>query len=294
MRKSANKLIYLLAIFALTQLMCTCGMSAQGNAYIYEDLNGNGTKDANEGWLPNISVSWAGADASSDRNGVAYLPGRWFDTGSDCSRNFGVAVHVPEGYKLTQPGYFYWDCNEIFDGVFKPGGEQFKQTMIGLQPISITPTPIAALPAQPTATPQPAHPAITLVKSVDHTACSAVNEKFIYTYTFTNTGDVPLTGFTLTDDKIEFFDCPQDSSKLTLPPGKSASCYGAYFIKPQELKFGETVHNSASVSSSYLNQAVISNVATQDVYCKAPLPPSQPEPTTDPCLVGPPFPEGCD
>ncbi|MCC7117631.1 MAG: hypothetical protein IT310_03820 [Anaerolineales bacterium] len=284
MKRLTFKLAVVLSLFVILQIMCSCGMKAQPTAYVYEDLNGDGQISPGEPWFPGVSVSWGGYTQTSNGNGSIFFPMVNYDTGVQCDSGHTVNIHVPEGYEITQNGGFTLDCREPLPGIFDPGGLQYREALFGLHPIALTETPAPTPTASPTATVDPGAPAIQLSVSVDHTACNAANQKFIYKYTITNTGNVPLTGFTLSDDKITSIDCPQKLSSLTLPPGKSATCYGAYFTTPQEAKIGATIHNQASASSAYLGKTVTSS-ASADVFCKAPPPPVEtdvPEATPTP------------
>ena len=73
-----------------------------------------------------------------------------------------------------------------------------------------------------------ANPALTLAKSADPASYSGGRE-VTYTYTLTNSGDVPLSGpFTITDSRILSVSCP---STAELAPGASLQCSATYLIR---------------------------------------------------------------
>ncbi|MGI6634610.1 MAG: DUF7507 domain-containing protein [Christensenellales bacterium] len=88
------------------------------------------------------------------------------------------------------------------------------------------------------------NPSIALVKEVDKTAVNAAGD-VVYTYTITNTGDVPLTELSVTDDKIS----GKIVSTLTkLDPGASTEVTATYTITQAMMDAGDPIINIATAS----------------------------------------------
>ena len=106
-------------------------------------------------------------------------------------------------------------------------------------------------------------PSIALVKEVDKTAVNAAGD-VIYTYTITNTGDVPLTELSVTDDKIS----GKIVSTLTkLDPGASTEVTATYTITQAMMDAGDPIINIATASglASDRTTVVTSDKATAAV-----------------------------
>jgi len=88
-------------------------------------------------------------------------------------------------------------------------------------------------------------PSMTLVKDVSATTYDTVGELISYSYLVTNTGNVTLTGITVTDDKIAIVDCPE----TTLEPGDFMVCASTYSITQDDLDNG-SVTNHATADSN--------------------------------------------
>ncbi|MBO1413032.1 putative Ig domain-containing protein [Streptomyces sp. FH025] len=69
-------------------------------------------------------------------------------------------------------------------------------------------------------------PHLTLKKRVLSSGPFTIGSKIEYTYTVTNTGSTPLTGITVTDDRVADVTC----DATTLAPGASTVCHGTYTI----------------------------------------------------------------
>jgi hypothetical protein len=104
-----------------------------------------------------------------------------------------------------------------------------------------------------------AHPALTLTKSASPIIYSGWKE-ITYTYTLTNSGDVPLKGpFTVQDDRISKVRCPDQAE---LPVGKSIQCRGSFLINAGQ---HWTITNTATGFGMYNDQPVASNKVTASV-----------------------------
>lgn len=274
----------LLAICALaiSQIMCTY-INAVVTVHVYEDLNSNSHKDEGEPWMEGISIEKF--NTKTDGNGTALLTYQIRGHRS-CKFDGGPSPVVPAGYVITEnstTGWQGWNCQRHGNVIFSKR-DQSADFVFGLGP-----APLEQPAAVPTATntPEiPANPSISLSKSAEPGVYSKAGQTIQYTYIFTNTGDVPLTGpFTLHDDKLDSFECNEDLTALVLQPGESATCFAGYVTSNET----DTIRNIAKVSGFYFEQVVESDTASAEVfYFEA----EKPDEGSDPCAVVP-APEGC-
>ncbi|MCE5207172.1 MAG: hypothetical protein LLG42_02560, partial [Chloroflexi bacterium] len=99
---------------------------------------------------------------------------------------------------------------------------------------------------------------LSLVKLVDPTTYNAVSQELSYTYTLTNSGDVTLTGFNITDDKLGSI---TNCDKSTLAPTESTTCTASITITQADLDAG-SITNKATGYGSYNSKQVVSNEAS--------------------------------
>jgi len=85
---------------------------------------------------------------------------------------------------------------------------------------------------------------LTIKKSVTETSYSLVGDVLHYSYLVTNTGNVPLTGVGVTDDKTTVT-CP----KNTLEPAESMTCNSTYAITQDDLDATFVTNVATSVSN---------------------------------------------
>ena len=83
---------------------------------------------------------------------------------------------------------------------------------------------------------------LTIQKSVAESSYTQVGDVLHYTYIVTNTGNVTVTGITVTDDKTTVF-CP----KTSLDPGKSMTCTATYTVTNADIT-AESITNTAYAS----------------------------------------------
>ncbi len=111
-----------------------------------------------------------------------------------------------------------------------------------------------------------ANPALTLAKSADPASYSG-GQEVTYTYTLTNSGDVPLSGpFTITDSRISSVSCP---STAELAPGASLQCSATYLI---DAGLRWTITNTATGYGMFNGAQVISNTVSAGVQFVQPTP----------------------
>jgi len=110
-----------------------------------------------------------------------------------------------------------------------------------------------------------AQPALSLTKSASPVFHSG-GQQVTYTYTLTNTGDVPLTApFTIDDNRV-----PTDWSceeRAELLPGDTMLCQGSYFI---DAGIRWTITNTATAYAFYRDQQVSSDTASAEVLYRQP------------------------
>jgi len=111
-----------------------------------------------------------------------------------------------------------------------------------------------------------AHPALSLSKAASPTFYSG-GQQVTYTYTLTNTGNVPLTPpFSIADDKVPSnWSCdPQPE----LQPDSSMLCHADYLI---DAGLRWTIMNTATACGYYKQQQVCSNSASASVLFRQPV-----------------------
>ncbi len=120
-------------------------------------------------------------------------------------------------------------------------------------------------------------PELTLVKSADREEYTAPGEIINYTLTVTNTGNVTITGITVSDP-IVTVTCP--GAPYTLIPGASTTCTAQYTVTAADILAGSIVNTATATGSSPTTAPVntISNTVTvvlhnlpPEISCPAPI-----------------------
>ena len=88
-------------------------------------------------------------------------------------------------------------------------------------------------------------PGISLAKSADPDTYGKPGQTITYTYVVTNSGNVPLSGITLTDSKLGAIVCPQTS----LDAGESMECTAVHVTTAADVKAGH-ITNAATVEGT--------------------------------------------
>ena len=108
-------------------------------------------------------------------------------------------------------------------------------------------------------------PALHLVKAGVPPDNVVNNATILYTYTLTNTGNVPLSPpFTVNDDKVRSQNINCSGVPTPLLPQATATCTGTYTITNQDINNGQVV-NVATATAQYQTQTITSNTATATV-----------------------------
>jgi uncharacterized repeat protein (TIGR01451 family) len=128
--------------------------------------------------------------------------------------------------------------------------------MAGTQKVTSTPATVTVTAVL--------NPALKLTKTAKPTTYSTVGQKIKYTYTVTNSGNVPISGIMVTDDKVTV-----TISSGTLAPGRSVVGTGTYAITQADIDAG-SVNNIASATGAFNAQTVTSNQVTAKVKLQEP------------------------
>jgi uncharacterized repeat protein (TIGR01451 family) len=108
-------------------------------------------------------------------------------------------------------------------------------------------------------------PALDLKKEAKQTVFVAAGDTIDYTYTLTNTGNVALTNFSVTDDKIvdpNTVDCSKAAASLA--PGESTTCTATYTVTGADVS-SQVVTNKATAHAKFGDQTVDSPEKTVTV-----------------------------
>jgi uncharacterized repeat protein (TIGR01451 family) len=123
----------------------------------------------------------------------------------------------------------------------------------------------ADVPANP-------QPALTVVKSSTTTLITAVGQVVPYTYVVTNTGNVTLTGVTLTDDKVTTASITcTPAQPATLAPTASMSCTGSHTVTQAEFDAGGNLTNIAQACGNPPTGAAVCDTDTVSIPIQAPV-----------------------
>jgi PKD repeat protein len=106
-------------------------------------------------------------------------------------------------------------------------------------------------------------PALTITKTPHQKTYNRVGRVITYTYIVKNTGNVPISGIKVTDNKTKV----SLKSSRTLSPGSSVEGESNYVIKKADITAGLVI-NSAYATGTYNGQAVNSNTVTATVKYK--------------------------
>ncbi len=87
-----------------------------------------------------------------------------------------------------------------------------------------------------------AQPSWTLTKVADPTSYTAAGQAIAYSYTLTNTGNVSISGITVSDDKIATVTC----AATTLAIGASTTCSGVYSTAAADVTAGSLTNHATA------------------------------------------------
>lgn len=105
------------------------------------------------------------------------------------------------------------------------------------------------------------HPEIELAKTASRREVTAAGQTVTYTYTVTNTGNVTLHSFVLTDNKLGTITCPQ----TMLPPGTSTiTCTATYTVTQADMDAGQ-INNQARITAQGPDGTTVDDMASASV-----------------------------
>src|SRR6185436_12825071 len=90
-----------------------------------------------------------------------------------------------------------------------------------------------------------------------------VGDKISYTLTATNSGNVPLTGVSISDPKLGPLNCTP-TQPATLAPGDTLVCTGSYTLTQGDINSGK-VDNAATVDGTDTNGDPVTKTADESV-----------------------------
>ncbi|MFE4519694.1 hypothetical protein ACFRMQ_36595, partial [Kitasatospora sp. NPDC056783] len=105
-----------------------------------------------------------------------------------------------------------------------------------------------------------------LSKKADSAGPFHVGDTVRYTYTVTNTGTAPVTGITVSDDRVTSVTC----SATTLDPGQSTTCHGTYTVTEADAQAGHVTNTARANGTGPDGQPVQSPPADATVDIVSP------------------------
>ena len=89
-------------------------------------------------------------------------------------------------------------------------------------------------------------PAMTVDKTSTTTSVTTVGQTVTYSFLVTNTGNIPLSGITVTDPKVPSINC---NGQTTLAVGASMTCTGTHTVTQAEMTAGGNLVNTVTADS---------------------------------------------
>ncbi len=124
--------------------------------------------------------------------------------------------------------------------------------------------PIGPVSSNTITVPAVQNPQLTIVKSTTSTAYSVLGATIPYSFTVTNTGNVTLTGVSVSDAKLTGVTCVA----TTLAAGLSTTCSGTHTVSQADLDSGSVV-NTASVTATPPSGVALSPILSNTVTVPA-------------------------
>ena len=111
-------------------------------------------------------------------------------------------------------------------------------------------------------------PGLDLAATSDRNWYAEQGDRINFTYTLTNTGNVPLAGpFQINGAPLDNWSCPPTTS---LPAGQTLVCSGSYQVAPAT--YGGHFTQTAQAQGLYGGQPVLSQQVESQIYYSPPLP----------------------
>ena len=133
-------------------------------------------------------------------------------------------------------------------------------TATGTPPIG----PAVTSPPSTAVVTSPSGPALTMVKSVDPTSVGTAGDTVAYSFVVTNTGNVDLTGITVTDTTFTGTGTPPVIScpVTTLAPGAQTTCTATYTVTQADVNAGAVTNTATATGTPPTGPAVSSPPST--------------------------------
>jgi LPXTG-site transpeptidase (sortase) family protein len=94
------------------------------------------------------------------------------------------------------------------------------------------------------------NPAFTFTKVADVSSVNSAGDVINYTITLTNTGNVTLTGVTITDTRLSILSCAPTQPGSVPPTGTNTMvCTGSYTVTQSDINAGGTLDNTATADT---------------------------------------------
>ncbi len=301
--KIPKQVWFVLAALALSQLMCSFSTALETYVYAYEDVNRNGIQDRGEPFIAGAQVSVDGTSPLTTNAGGWVVHRQVTSSPTECEQISNaknvVVVSVPEGYEFTKSYITDFHCHTTY-GMFSEE-EDFRIALFGLIPattVTGTAQPDSAAstveespqPTEPPVVTSTNVPALSITASASPSSYKGTGTKVEFSYTFTNTGNVPLEGpFTLTDlySDLASVKCSEYLSTAKLDPGKSITCTGTHVTNDTDVQLG-FLGNVITVEVQYTDPQtnavtkVTASANAASVYVAPPQKPEEPPAPTEP------------
>jgi hypothetical protein len=292
----------LLAVLTLSQLRCSAAspVSAvkQGSMVIHTfiDYNLNGTPDEGDEMLAGVQLAYGGFGSQPTNEGGTATFAVHLENEEGClylNEQKPITVLPPPGYMLKEMEVGPWNCELSEQGSgasFTVSNEDnFAYLRFERQTDASLPPPVIVQEVPPTLTPLPMpmfvetatllsqpKPALTLEAITRPATFSRTGVEIKFSYRFTNTGDVTLTGpfilKDLTSDPSTIF-CSQYLETAVIGPGQFIDCGGSRKSREPDIEQG-VIGNVITISVTYVDPlsgssfAVSAEAQTGSVYIK--------------------------
>ncbi|MET3565739.1 putative repeat protein (TIGR01451 family) [Leifsonia sp. 563] len=196
------------------------------------------------------NVTMTGVSITDTLPGLSALTYTW--PGTPGTLQPGQVVSATATYRLTQADI---DAGHVANSA----------TSTGTPPVG----PPVVTPPSDTDTPLTSTPALTLTKSADAAAIQSpakVGDTIIYTFVSTNTGNVTMTGVTITDPLpgLSALSYTWPGTAGTLAPGEKVTATASYHLTQADIDAGHVLNVATSTGTPPTGPAVTTPPASTD------------------------------
>lgn len=277
--------LIVLALLTMSQLRCTTSKQGSMVMHAFVDTNLNGTPDAGEEMLTGVQIAYGGFGSQpSNEQGVATFAVHMENTEACVYLNEQKPITIlpPPGYVLKDMEVGLWNCEQNEEDNFaylrfeQPADAALPPPVVVEEVApTLTPVPMPMFVETATSPIQP-HPALTMEAKTIPATFGRTGVDIKFTYRFTNTGNVTLTGpFTLKDLTSDpgSIICSQYLQTAVIAPGEFIDCGGSRKSRQPDINQG-VVGNVITISVTYVDPLsggsfpVSAEVQTGSVYIK--------------------------